>query len=76
MKVRLTALMILLAGIVAAEVRADSNASGGGVTASESKSLGAGPFNHDNPVGTSGSLNSVVNVTFTGGFVANQVRFI
>ncbi|MFN7576611.1 MAG: DVUA0089 family protein [Planctomycetota bacterium] len=76
MKVRLTALMILLAGIVAAEVRADSTESGGVVTASESKSLGAGPFNHDNPVGTSGSLNSVVNVTFTGGFVANQVRFI
>jgi hypothetical protein len=76
MKIRFFCLTLLLIGSVTAQAMADSNASGGGVTASESKSLGGGPFNHDNPFGTSGSLNSVVNVTFTGGFVANQVRFI
>lgn len=76
MKIRVFFLTVLVTGIVAAELQADSNASGGGVTASESVSLGAGPFNHDNAVGTAGSLNSVVNVTFTGGFVANQVRFV
>ena len=65
----------LLVGLAASPSFADSNASGGGVTASETVNLGAGPFNHDNPVGTAGSLNSIVNVNFTGGFVANRVRF-
>ncbi len=65
---------MLLWGCINLELRADSNATGGSVLASQSVSLGAGPFNHDNPFGTSGSLNSVVNVSFTGGFIANQVR--
>ena len=65
-----------LVGLAASPSFADSNASGGGVTASETINLGAGPFNHDNAVGTAGSLNSIVNVNFTGGFVANRVRFI
>jgi len=66
----------LLVGLAASPSFADSNASGGGVTASETINLGAGPFDHDNPVGTAGSLNSIVNVNFTGGFVADRVRFI
>jgi hypothetical protein len=65
---------LLTWGFFAIESKADSNATGGSVLASQSLSLGAGPFNHDNPIGTSGSLNSVVNISFTGGFIANHVR--
>ncbi len=53
---------------------ADSNASGGGVTNSESVSLGAGPFDHADAIGD--AENTIISgITFTGGFNATHVRF-
>lgn len=58
---------------ISSQSLADSNATGG-VTNSETVSLGAGPFDHAAAVGNAGN-SVVVTPAFTGGFMANQVRF-
>lgn len=65
---------VALAVLSATTVLADSNASGGGVTDSESVSLGAGPFSHGAAVG-SGDNSVVSGINFSGSFLANRIRF-
>ena len=72
MKKNLGVFMIAAAGL-ALPAMADSNASGGGVANSESVVLGVGPFNHGGPVAN--GFNTLTNAVFTGGFLANRVRF-
>ncbi len=69
-------LLIALAGTVAtastaSPVFAGSNATGGTTVNTETVVLG-GPFNHSGVVGSVG--NSTTTATFTGGFVANEIR--
>lgn len=64
--------LAVMAGSISSAAFADSNASGGGVTNSQTVSV-PGSFNHDGAVGATG--NSTASVTFTGGFNANRVRF-
>jgi hypothetical protein len=67
-------LFAIAAVLVTSPVLADSNASGGGVTNSESVSLGAGPFNHGAAI--SNADNTIISgINFTGGFNATHVRF-
>jgi hypothetical protein len=65
---------VALVVLSATTVLADSNASGGGVTDSESVSLGAGPFSHGAAVG-SGDNSVVSGINFSGSFLANRIRF-
>lgn len=67
-------LLALIAALITTPAMADSNATGGGVTNSETVFVGAGPFDHGNAVGNLD--NSIVTgLTFTGGFTATHIRF-
>jgi hypothetical protein len=67
-------LFVIAAALAANPALADSNASGGGVTNSESVSIGAGPFDHGDAIGSAD--NTIISgIAFTGGFNATHIRF-
>ena len=63
-------LAVLMLGLLAANAQADSNGTIS-ITGSETQSLGAGPFNHNDAAGDPD--NSIASATFTSGINANVI---
>lgn len=74
MRLKCLPLIALVVAVVASPAGADSNATGGDVISSETKSLGAGPFYHGGDVGISDNT-TISGITFDGGFQATHIRF-
>ncbi len=72
MKIVYAFCFLAFGALLTTSAMADENATGGAVLTSETVVLG-GPFDHGAGVGD--ASNSTTTALFTGGFIANQVRF-